>query len=60
MTMNCPCCGQTGCPVGTAGAGLLGMIVAFILQRKPKTVLRNDNQTEDLDLSERAFNDTLY
>ncbi|MBD3372596.1 MAG: hypothetical protein GF403_07775 [Candidatus Coatesbacteria bacterium] len=30
-TTVCPCCGQAGCPVGLAAAGVLGGGLAFIL-----------------------------
>jgi len=37
----CPCCGQPGCPVGIAGAGFVGLVVAGIVhlfRRRPKKV----------------------
>ncbi len=32
MTAACPCCGQIGCPVGASGAGVVGGILALVLQ----------------------------
>jgi hypothetical protein len=30
-TMNCPCCGQQGCPNGILGAGIFAAIIAGIV-----------------------------
>ena len=32
MTAACPCCGQIGCPVGASGAGVVGGILALVMQ----------------------------
>ena len=46
----CPICGQPGCPVGAAGAGLLGGVGAFLLTyartlwRLLRNRLRNDHR----------------
>lgn len=38
----CPCCGQPGCPVGIAGAGVVGLVVAGIIQLFRRRQKKND------------------
>jgi len=32
MSAVCPFCGRAGCPVGTASAGLVGLVFASVMQ----------------------------